>query len=145
MSKSITIIGIAVLFLSLIFLRGFYRDFLYDPFIEFFSKDYLNSEFPKIDELYYFLTICIRFFINTGISLAIIFLFFSKKAFVLMALKIYIVVFVILNILFFLELKFNFSNTYLLLFYVRRFLIHPLLLLVLLPAFYYQQLSKKDE
>lgn len=143
MSKIIRIVFIAILFLTLVVLRGVFRDALYDPLTKFFGSIYMQNGFPSLNKLQYFITLCIRYTVNTGVSLLIIYLFFSKKEIVILALKIYIVVFLILNILFFLEFEFNFTNSYLVLFYVRRFLIHPLLLLVLLPAFYYQVLMKK--
>jgi len=44
---------------------------------------------------------------------------------------------------FYILLQTGFNKGYLLAFYIRRFLIHPLFVLVLLPAFYYQQ--KEEE
>jgi exosortase F-associated protein len=51
--------------------------------------------------------------------------------------------FMILIIVFVLLLRDDFESGYLLPFYIRRFIIHPLFLLLLLPAFYYQKLSKR--
>ena len=53
------------------------------------------------------------------------------------------VAFVILITVFVILIKNNFESGYLLPFYIRRFIIHPLFLLILLPAFYYQKLSNR--
>ncbi|WP_411556565.1 exosortase F system-associated membrane protein [Lutibacter sp. TH_r2] len=144
MSNIVKIFSVIILFVALIFLRGIYRSFLYDPLTEYFNFSYLNEGFPDINKLKYFGTVTVRYFLNSVISLLIIFVFFNNKKVVFLALKIYVFLFLLLNLIFFIELNFNFSNTYLVLFYVRRFLIHPLLLLILLPAFYYQQIAKKN-
>lgn len=143
-TKAAKLLLIGFLFILLILLRGFYSKFLYDPFILFFKNGFLDESFPTINKLKYFGTIVFRYLINTFISLLILHIYFKSKPVLKQAIKVYLVFFIILNVLFFVELSFNLSNTYLVLFYVRRFLIHPLLLLVLLPAFYYQKLLKKE-
>jgi exosortase F-associated protein len=55
----------------------------------------------------------------------------------------FILAFVILIIAFAFLIRGSLESGYLLPFYIRRFIIHPLFLLLLLPAFYYQQLSKE--
>lgn len=143
MNSVAKIVLIVILFIALIFLRGVYSNLLYDPFINYFKFNYLYEGFPELNKFQYFTTISVRYFLNSTISLVIIYGFFNKKEVIAIATKIYLVIFIVLNAIFFMELVFNFSNSYLVLFYVRRFLIHPLLLLVLLPAFYYQFLTKK--
>ena len=51
--------------------------------------------------------------------------------------------FLILGLLFWVLLNYELSLGYRLTFYIRRFLIHPLFLLILLPAFYYQKLKMR--
>lgn len=143
MKNVVKILLVVTLLFALIILRGVYSNLLYDPFINYFKFNYLYEGFPELNKLQYFSTISIRYLLNSTISLLIIYFFFNTKEVVVIAAKIYLVVFIVLNAIFFIELEFNFSNSYLVLFYVRRFLIHPLLLLVLLPAFYYQFLTKK--
>jgi exosortase F-associated protein len=45
---------------------------------------------------------------------------------------------------FFIILKGELANGYLFAFYVRRFIIHPLFVLLLLPAFYYKRLNSRE-
>jgi len=139
MGKGIRIVLIVVLFLLLILVRSFASIMFYDPFIEFFKNDYLTSNFPEFITSNLFVSLFFRYMLNTLISLAIIYLFFLKKQLVLFSIKFYAITFIILAIAYFMLLKTEFSSGYLLAFYIRRMLIHPIFLLILLPAFYYQK------
>ena len=144
MNKSVRIVFITVLFFLLILVRAFAPKMFYDPFIAYFQNDYLTSQFPQFDYTKLFASLFFRFTINSVISLIIIYLFFQKRALILFATKFYIVTFIVLAISYFLLLKTAFSSGYLLAFYIRRMLIHPIFLLLLLPAFYYQKRILKN-
>lgn len=145
MSKSVRFILIGLLFLLLMLVRGFSSKLFYDPFITYFQNDYLLSGFPKYESWKLFLNLLLRYLINGLISLGIIFLFFQNSKVVKFAIKFYAILFVGLIIAYFGLLETQFSSGYLLGFYIRRMLIHPVILIVLLPAFYYQKkLSKKN-
>lgn len=139
MGKGIRIGLIVVLFLVLILVRAFQSSLFYDPFIAFFKNDYLTSAFPIFETPKLFLSLIFRYMLNTLISLAIIYLFFQKKSLILFSIKFYLIAFIVLSGVYLLLLETSFSSGYLLAFYVRRMLIHPIFLLVLLPAFYYQK------
>ena len=131
------------LFLSLIMVRSFVEPLFYDPLIEYFKHDYLKMPIPKLNLTTYLLNISYRFFLNTIISLAILFVIFKEVNVFLFSVKIYVASFVVLICFLFVLLKFEIIESYLVVFYVRRFLIHPIILLVLIPAFYYQKLILK--
>ncbi|PHR69682.1 MAG: exosortase F system-associated protein [Lutibacter sp.] len=139
MGKGIKIGLIVTLFLLLILIRSFASATFYDPFIEYFKNDYLTSVFPVFVMSKLFTNLFFRYLLNTLISLAIIYLFFQKKQLIIFSIKFYLIAFIILSVLYFILLKTSFSSGYLLAFYVRRMLIHPIFLLILLPAFYYQK------
>ncbi|MCF6278767.1 MAG: exosortase F system-associated protein [Flavobacteriaceae bacterium] len=143
MNKSLRIILIIALFFLLILVRSFASVIFYDPFINFFKNDYLTSIFPEFITGNLFTNLFFRNSINTLISLAIIYLFFQKKQLIAFSVKFYIVTFIVLSIVYLVLLKTEFSSGYLLAFYVRRMLIHPIFLLILLPAFYYQKKSSQ--
>jgi exosortase F-associated protein len=126
----------------LILVRYFGQKLFYDPFINYFESDYLTVVFPDFNmlKLYFYLTI--RYVINMIISLNIIFLIFRKEDVINFTLKFYIIAFIVLGLVYFVELRMEFFNGYIFAFYVRRMLIHPLFLLILLPALYYQKLSR---
>lgn len=143
MGKGIRIGLIVALFLTLIFMRSFAATAFYDPFVEYFKNDYLTSIFPEFDTPKLFVNLFFRYLLNTLISLLIIYLFFQKKQLIIFSVKFYIITFITLSLVYFLLLKTSFSSGYLLPFYVRRMLIHPIFLLILLPAFYYQKKSSE--
>ncbi len=143
MSNIVRYILIISLFLLLFVVRGFATDLFYDPLITYFQDDYLHKTIPKINKWYLIVNMLFRYSINTIISLGIIQLIFKKKGYTKFAGFIYILAFMILILIFLFLLKDNFKYGYLFPFYIRRFIIHPLFLLLLIPSFYYQQLNKK--
>ncbi len=143
MKKPLKIVLLGVLFLMLVAVRAFVQPYFYDPLIEYFKSDYLHSALPQLNLTLFFLNIFFRYALNTIISLAIIYLFFNNLKVLKFSLQFYIIAFIILSLLFFVLLKFNLNKGYMLIFYVRRFLIHPIFVLLLVPAFYYQKLILK--
>lgn len=136
---------IALLFLALfglISIRAFERQLFYDPFLSFFKLEYQNKELPSFDDFSLFFGLFFRYVLNTTLSLAIIYLLFKQMHLVRFAMQLYAVFFVILILLFFGLLHFSKQPDYLILFYIRRFLIQPLFLVLFVPAFYYQQISR---
>jgi exosortase F-associated protein len=143
MSKPIRIMLISLLFLLLIVVRGFAAELFYDPLIEYFQNNYLYTKMPEIDTWHLVGNLFFRYSLNSLISLGIIWLTFQRKAYVKFSVVFFIFAFVILIIAFAFLIRGSLESGYLLPFYIRRFIIHPLFLLLLLPAFYYQQLSKE--
>lgn len=137
------ILLIVLLFLMLIAVRAFVQPYFYDPLIDYFKNDYLHSTIPQIDLAHFFLNLFYRYILNTIISLAIIYLVYTNLKVLKFSIKFYIVAFIVLSIILIILLKFDLNQGYRLVFYVRRFLIHPVFLLLLLPAFYYQKLKLK--
>ncbi|MDO9276518.1 MAG: exosortase F system-associated protein [Lutibacter sp.] len=144
MRKSVRIGLIMLLFLMLILIRALVQPYFYDPLLDYFKHDYLNASIPELNFGAYFLNIFYRYFLNTVISLAIIYLVFNDKKALYFSMKFYMLAFLVLSLMLFILLKFNVTQGYLLTFYVRRFLIQPLFVFILLPAFYYQKLNAKN-
>lgn len=142
--KSLRILIIAILFIMLILVRAFEMEMFYDPFIEYFKNDFLDQPIPVFSGSILVKDMFLRYALNTLISLAIIYFAFQNKNFIIFSIKFYIIAFIVLIITFFIILKGELLNGYLFAFYVRRFLIHPLFVLLLLPAFYYKQLTSKQ-
>ena len=143
MGKTIRIILIVILFLLLFAIRAFASDVFYDPLIYYFKNDYLYTSIPEINTWKLVVDMFFRYVLNTIISLGIIWLIFRKKEELKFAGFFYMTAFMVLILVFVLLLRGEFDEGYLFPFYIRRFIIHPLFLLILLPAFYYQNLSKK--
>lgn len=143
MKKWLKIVLVVGLFLLFFVVRAYATSIFYDPLIDYFKEDYLHSSIPEINKWKLIAHIFFRYLLNTLISLGIIGLLFRKQDYVMLAVYFYVVAFVVLIVLFYWLLKNNFKSGYLLPFYIRRFLIHPLFFLLLLPAFYYQKISEK--
>jgi len=143
-NKVINISIICILVLSLLLIRMFEKDLFYDPFLEFFHGDTQNKILPEYDTLKLFLGLLLRYFMN-GI-LTILILYFLFKDFSILKLTSFLLLFffVVLIILFFSLLHFSKSPDYLFVFYVRRFLIQPLFLILFVPAFFYQKSVNKQ-
>lgn len=136
-------IALAMLFIIALALVRAYEDSLfYDPFLDYFKSNYYNLPIPEIDNLQLFGGLVFRYFLNTALSLAIIYVLFKDIDAIKFASFLYLIFFVILvAALFFILLKDGETNK-MGLFYIRRFLIQPIFLLLFLPAFYYQKQKK---
>jgi len=88
-------------------------------------------------------SISFRFWLNTVISLVILYVAFKEIAVVKFSLLFYALVYIVLLAAYFYLLSNYEADQYLSLFYVRRFLIQPLFVILLLPAFYYQSQVRK--
>ncbi len=134
---------VVLLFLILVVIRAVAIAYFYDPLIHYFKNDHLNMSLPEIDFGKFYLFLFFRYCLNAVVSLTIIHLSFSNLKVLTFAIKFYVMAFVILSVVLLMLLKLNLFDSYLPVFYVRRFLIHPLFLLILLPAFYYQKMTYK--
>lgn len=127
------------LIFGLALIRLFENKLFYDPLIIYFKYQYHYSQFPEYDVVKLYLHIIFRYSLNSIISLGIIYVLFRKKAYVKLASLLYLIALVILLICFQLCVEFMSLIDYQYLFYVRRFLIQPLLVMLFIPAFYYQK------
>lgn len=137
MNKYLRFLLIGLLFFMLVLVRAFASELFYDPFIHYFKDDYLHKPIPETDLLKLYLSTMYRYILNALISVGIIYLLFQKK-YLKFALQFYIIAFIVLILLYSLPL-FGVSINQFSIFYIRRFLIHPIFVLLLIPAFYYQK------
>jgi len=132
----------SLFFLWLLFLiRAFETTLFYDPLIDYFQNDYLHQKIDDIDSWRLLVNLFCRYLLNSTISLGLIWVLFKRQDYVKFSGVFFVLAFVILIIAFLFLLKDNLQGGYLLLFYVRRFIIHPLFLLLLVPLFFYQKSS----
>ena len=143
LNKKLEILSVFLLILLLASVRAYESELFYDPFSVYFKGEYLNSPFPEYEAFRLFCGIALRYFINVLISLGIIYVLFKDVTLTKFTAVLYVVFFSILIVAFFLLLQYSNSNQNFVLFYVRRFLIQPLFLLLFLPAFYYQKRNLK--
>ena len=132
----------SLFFLWLLFLiRAFETTLFYDPLIDYFQNDYLHQKIDDIDSWRLLVNLFCRYLLNSTISIGLIWVLFKRQDYVKFSGVFFVLAFVILIITFLFLLKDNLQGGYLLLFYVRRFIIHPLFLLLLVPLFFYQKSS----
>jgi len=131
---------ITILVLSLIAVRFFQYDLFYDPFLYYFKNSYLyGNDLPEFDWIKMTLFLILRYGINTIISLGIIYTLFKDKELMKFSVVAYILTFIVLLPIYYYYIDIEFESGYLGAFYIRRFLIQPLLLFLLVPAFFYQK------
>lgn len=131
-----------LLLLVLVAIRGFEDLLFYDPYLTFFENDYLYMDNPRREVAKLVLYTSFRYLLNTLTSLGIIYLIFNDKIMVKFSLVIYGIAFVLLLIPFLYFVINPKQEDYYLFFNIRRFLIQPILLILLLPAFYYYKLNR---
>lgn len=142
MSKPLKYILLFVLFGLLILIRFFEDSLFYDPYLTFFQNDYLYLDSPRREVIKLVSFTTLRYFLNTLISLAILYVFFRDLSIVKFSSIIYTIAFGILILLYLYFVINPQQEEYYLFFNIRRFLIQPLILILLLPAFYYHKLTK---
>ncbi|MBZ9730735.1 exosortase F system-associated protein [Salegentibacter sp. JZCK2] len=145
MKQLLRLSGIGILVVLLVLVRLFEHQLFYDPFIDFYRYGgHLAMEVPPIHVPKLLLNVSLRYWLNTLISLVILFVAFRDRNIVKFAALLFALLFGI-SIATFSVLYFNLNSDNVMgLFYVRRFLIHPLFILILLPAFYYYRLKKRE-
>lgn len=142
MNKSITYILLFILFALLVLVRVFESELFYDPYLAFFQNDYLYVDSPKHNVFKLTVHTVYRFIVNTVISLGILYLFFKDINVVKFSAVVYIIAFVTLISLYVYFVMNPKQEDYYMFFNIRRFLIQPIILLLLLPAFYYYGLKE---
>jgi len=134
--------------LLLVFLLALVRIFehalFYDPFAYYFEGDYLNLTFPEYNNWKLLGSLTQRYLLNTSISLAIIFVLFRDLGLAKFSAVLYAFFFVVLMVSFFGLITFTGNENNFIIFYVRRFLIQPIFVLLFVPAFYYQRRMSKN-
>ncbi len=130
-----------VLFGLLVLIRAFENQLFYDPYLTFFQNDYLYIDSPRREVFKVTVFTSLRYFLNTVISLGILFVVFRDKNIIKFSAIMYVLAFFILMAMYLYFVINPRQEDYYLFFNVRRFIIQPIILMVLLPAFYYNKLK----
>jgi len=139
MSKVIQITVVFGLILLLILVRVFQEVLFYDPLIVFFEKNHSTSALPNLNKLKLVTHVIFRFVINSVVSIGVLWGVFKKRELIKIGSFFYTVLLIVLIIPFVFLIDSTAIGSHLSLFYIRRFLIQPLFLLLLIPAFYFQK------
>ena len=141
--KNKTKVFFGILLLSLLVaIRTFENTIFYDPFLAYFKTNYMHLPLPNINSIKLFFSMGFRYYLNSIISLGLLRLLFNDSKILKFSIFLYSVFGIIFMVAFFFVLiKFGETNK-MNLFYIRRFIIQPILLILFIPAFYYQKKMK---
>lgn len=123
-------------------IRAFENQLFYDPFLQYFESDFYDLSYPELNALNLFTALLFRYALNTILSLALIYTLFHDTGILRFSAFLYLFFMIMLFGMFFIILNY-YPNGNWILFYVRRFIIQPIFVLLFIPAFYYQQLNLK--
>nr|WP_136668499.1 exosortase F system-associated protein [Flavobacterium sp. H122] len=123
----------------LLLIRNFETCLFYDPFTDYFKYEFIKQPYPKYDFIKLVFGLLFRYGLNSLISLAVIYVVFEDKSMVKIASVLFFFFLMVLLPVFVLLLTYFDQSYAMVLFYVRRFLIQPLFLILFIPAFYYQK------
>jgi exosortase F-associated protein len=133
------------LIMLLILIRAFEETLFYDPFLEYYKSEYSQLTFPKINIFKLFFSLGMRFYLNSVISLLLLYVLFKDRQILKFTALLYMILGSVLMISFIFTLTFFGEESKMTLFYIRRFLIHPIFILLFIPAFYYQKHSSQKQ
>ncbi len=141
--KLISAICIIILLIGLILIRKLEYLF-YDPFLYYFKSEFHHKPLPNFDFLRLFASHFFRFSLNSTLSLAIIYCWFKDDSITKFSFVVYCIAFIFFSTIYFGMIYAKFPLGYMPFFYVRRFIIQPLLLLLLIPSIiFYKSEAKK--
>lgn len=123
-------------------IRALENKLFYDPFLVYFESDFKNSTFPQLDSFKLFSGLLFRYLLNTVLSLILIYTLFQEIDILKFSVFLYAFFLIVLLGMFIVIINY-FQDLSWLLFYVRRFLIQPIFVLLFIPAFYYQKQNLK--
>ena len=142
MNKYISYIVLLILLLLLVLVRFFENELFYDPYLDFFKSDYLQMDSPRREIAKLTLFTTLRYILNTLLSLGVLYVCFKDKGIIKFSILFYSVAYILILLPFLYFVINPNQDDYYLFFNVRRFLIQPLFLILLLPAFYYYKLKR---
>lgn len=131
---------VAIAVFGLISVRMVEGDLFYDPFQEYFHLANKHAPFPDFNWLPLILNYFFRFGLNLILSATVVYLIFKNRKWTLQAIVLILIVFAITFPIYLYCIHTKFEVGYLFSFYMRRFVIQPLILLLIIPLFYYRKM-----
>ena len=125
--------------LGLISVRSLEDKIFYDPFLEFFKADYKVAQVPDFIWGKLMLSHFFRFALNLIFSAIVVHFMFLNKKWTIQAVFLMAVAFLFFFPIYLWCLYIKMEIGYLFTFSVRRFVIQPIILLLIIPIFYYRK------
>ena len=111
----------------------------YDPFLDYFHLANKDAVFPDFVWFKLVLNYLFRFLLNLILSAVVVHFIFKNKQWTVQAMVLMLIVFAITFPIYLYAISTKFEIGYLFSFYMRRFVIQPLILLLIIPMFYYRK------
>ena len=127
---------------GLIMVRVLERHLFYDPFLQYFETADHSAEFPSFVWGKLIFGYIFRFVLNTVFSLWIVYFLFRSKVLVKQSLVLMILIFLLVFPIYLYCIYDRFQFGYLFSFYIRRFVIQPMAIILIIPVYYYLLKSK---
>lgn len=129
--------------LGLVSVRFLEDKMFYDPFLEFFKGDYKVAQVPEFIWGKLIFSHFFRFALNLIFSAIVVHFMFLNKKWTLHAVVLMAVAFLFFFPIYLWCLYSKMEIGYLFTFSVRRFVIQPIILLLIIPIFYYRKMLGK--
>lgn len=130
---------------GLVSVRIFEDTLFYDPFLKYFHEANQNIAFPSFEWGKLMGGYLFRFVLNLLCSCLIIYGLFKSKEWTIQGAVMMVIVFAIAFPIYLYCIHNKFEVGYLFSFYMRRFVIQPLIILLIVPMFYYRKQMLKKE
>lgn len=130
--------------LGLISVRFLEDKIFYDPFLNFFRGDYKVAQIPEFETFKLIISHIFRFLLNLGFSAMVVHFIFLNKKWTLQAIALMTIAFLFFFPIYLWCLFSKMEIGYLFTFSVRRFIIQPIILLLIIPIFYYRKKLEKS-
>ena len=130
--------------LGLVSVRFLEGKIFYDPFLAFFKGNYKVAQIPEFLWGKLIISHFFRFFLNLFFSAVVIHFMFLNKKWTLQAVVLITVAFLFFFPIYLWCLYTKMEIGYLFTFSVRRFIIQPIILLLIIPIFYYRKKLMKN-
>lgn len=124
---------------GLVSVRALEDKIFYDPFLNYFHEANKNISFPPFEWGKLIVGHLFRFILNLFFSCVIIHFIFKNKTWTIQGALLITIIFAITFPIYLYCIYDKFEIGYLFSFYMRRFVIQPLILLLIVPMFYYRK------
>lgn len=125
--------------LGLISVRFLEDKIFYDPFLNFFKGDFRVAQIPEFETFKLIVSHFFRFLLNLFFSGMVVHFMFLNKKWTLQAVALMTIAFLFFFPIYLWCLFSKMEIGYLFTFSVRRFVIQPIILLLIIPIFYYRK------
>lgn len=136
------VLAIVFGFIGLALVYVLQRKLFYDPFLDFYY-DPITDNYPDFETVKYVFSKVFRFLLNDGLAILIIYGFFGPGKYVKFAAYILLFGLVVLLPLYVILVLFFYPETYSFLNHLHRLVLNPVLMMLLIPAFYSQRANAK--